>query len=120
MAQFRTSTKFANWKRLLISGLVSALIAGISFSLVLYGGGRMLRDISLILFFMALGFGLPAFVTPHLNNIMNVMLVILVWFLVGTTVAYFGKRNVMAVGLWLVVYAISSLITLYLFAQSLY
>ena len=120
MTDASACNKMAQWKRALISGLISASIAGICISLLLYDGGRAIRDISLILFFMALGFGLPAILVTFLSKAMIVVLVVCAWFLVGIVITRIAKRNIIAIGLWLAVYALSSLIALYLFVQSLY
>jgi len=114
------SNKLTYWKRALFGGLISASIAGICISLLLYDGGRAIRDISLILFFMALGFGLPAILVTSLSKVMIVVFVIFTWFLVGTVITRIARRKIAAIGLWLAVYALSSLIALYLFVQSLY
>jgi len=120
MTESPASNRFAYWKRVLIGGLISALIAGLCVGLLLYSGGRPIRNVSVILFFMMLGFGLPAFIIASSGNVISIMAVIVFWFLLGTAITYFARKNMVAIGLWFVVYVISCAVTLNLFIQDLY
>lgn len=99
-------SKFFQQKRLLVGGLISALIAGISFSLLFYSDQS-----SGSLLFFALGFTLPLLFFDVSSHVVGVIVVVF-WFIVGVTVTCFTRANIKAIGLWLVVYIISFVATL--------
>jgi hypothetical protein len=101
-------------QRGLIGGLISALLGGGCFSLFLYGAGSRLDG---ILMFVCLGFGLPALIDPTTSEFTYILRVTIFWFGIGGAIGYLVRNNKAAIGIWLLVYAISSGISIALFAN---
>jgi len=101
MYKSSTSNKFNRFIRPIVSGFLSALVAGICVAI-------SFRVDSLLL----IGIYLPIFIIdPHYFPL-RVVTIIIFWFVVGLTVAYLARKNLMAVGLWLMLYIVILLIAL--------
>lgn len=103
MTESSTSNNFAQLKRVLIGGLLSASAAGIIYYLYAF---KLIVINTAIMFFMILGFELPAMLFDSLNQIVNTITVTVIWFLIGGAVTYFIKTNKRAFVFWLVTYII--------------
>ena len=102
--------KSARLQRSLIGGLISGLLCGIL--IALSEGGA---PIEMLLF----GFVLPLFLFDSLSQIDSYMVVITFWFLVGATITYFVSKNLVAIVLWLAVYALSFILAFLSFASAM-
>lgn len=98
MTESPTPSKFAQWKRPLIGGVLSALIAGIFLIVAEVFSGKVTE-------LLALGFSLPTLFTSNIG--FAVFLSILFWFIAGATIAHQVRKNVLAMVSWLVLYMIS-------------
>ena len=112
MMEQRTVNRFT-WKRSLIGGLISALIAGVCFGLYIYGPRVSTAG---AISFLLLGFGFLGLVNNNWGTI-GLTLTVIFWFLVGGGINYFIRKNSIAIAVWLIVYAISFAISLALFAD---
>ena len=102
-------------KRGLIGGIISALLGGGGTSLLIYPVfGRHVQD---PLIFVLLGFGFPALINSSISNFGDLFLAIVYWFLAGAMIGYFARNNRAAIGIWLLVYIISSAISIALWAN---
>jgi ABC-type transport system involved in multi-copper enzyme maturation permease subunit len=112
MTESPSPNKSAQWKRVLIGGLISASIGGICIVLIVGG-----IEIPLL----ALGFGLPILFYNTSSNIVDIMMVIVFWFMIGAVLTYlstyFPKKNLVAIGLWLMVYVISYVISFFYYGM---
>ena len=98
MTESSTPNKFAQWRRPLLGGLLSAIIAGIFLFIAEIFSGKVTE-------FLTLGFSLPTLFTS--NTGFAFFLSILFWFTAGATIAYLSRKNVMAIVFWLVLYIVS-------------
>ena len=98
MIESPTPNKFAQWRRPLLGGLLSAIIAGIFLFIAEIFSGKVTE-------FLTLGFSLPTLFTS--NTGFAFFLSILFWFMAGATIAHLSRKNVMAIVYWLVLYMVS-------------
>lgn len=102
MNESPTANKLAKWKRPLMSGLLSGLIAGVL----------------VILNFFAMGFLLPVaivhfFLPDFGQSIFNVSLIVVIfWFAVGIVITTLSKNNRTAIVWWLLTYFVCAFITI--------
>lgn len=101
-------------KRGLIGGIISALLGGGCTSLLIYPVFGRYVDAPLI--FVLLGFGFPALNDSSSSKFSGLFLAIVYWFLAGAMIGYFARNNRAAIGIWLLVYIISSAISIALWA----
>jgi hypothetical protein len=111
MTQPNTSNQI---KRGLVGGLISAVLGAGCFSLFLYEGGSRLQG---VLMFVCLGFGFPALMDLNSSNFIYILRVAIFWFLTGGIIGYFARNNKVTIGIWLLVYAVSSAVSIALFAN---
>ena len=97
MTESPTPGKFAKWKRPLIGGLLSALLAGVI----------LISQSSGILF---VGSAVPVwmFIPPTTDNVPMpvVPFAMLLWFLMGAVIAHIERNNMRAFLSWLILHAI--------------
>lgn len=65
------------------------------------------------------GFVLPLFLFDSLSQIVSYMVVITFWFLVGAAITYFVNKNLVAIVIWLAVYALSFILAFLSFASAM-
>jgi len=70
-----------------------------------------------VLSFILLGFGAPAFISQYSGRVVAVLTVIVFWFLVGALISRLARKNIIAIGVWLLVYVISLALSLAIFAE---
>ena len=111
------SGKMKQWKRLLISGVLSAIVAGFT---IYFAIGVASNPITL---FLAAAFSIPAYFVQTVTAIFTrdplrgetlpvFSISLLFWFVAGVTISYFGKTNKAAINLWLLLYAAMLLLSL--------
>jgi len=98
MIESPTPNKFTQWRRPLLGGLLSAIIAGIFLFIAEIFSGKVTE-------FLTLGFSLPTLFTS--NTGFAIFLSILFWFTAGATIAHLSGKNGMAIVYWLVLYIAS-------------
>jgi hypothetical protein len=117
MTESYPPNNFPRWKRPLISGLISAGMAGICFGLLLYNPRTASGS---IVWFLLLGFLAPGLLDQSASRVVSLLIVIVFWFLIGTGIGHLFRKNWIAIGVWLIVYAISFGLSLALFAEMNY
>lgn len=108
MTESPSPNKSAQWKRVLMGGLISALLAGIGYDLFIAGVNN---DFIIIL---TVGFLVTYYIFMFPSAIIGIGIAIVYWFLIGATVTYFVKSNLFAIVFWFVTYIISSFMTIIL------
>jgi len=119
MTESSTPSKLAKWKRPLIGGVLSVLftvpvIGWVTVSLV----GEDVGGLILLVFL-----GPPAFILQILylegawwdNSIQLITVATGFWFIVGAIIAYLIKSNKNAIFLWLLVFILQIVLTIWLF-----
>jgi hypothetical protein len=110
-----TPKKSVYGKRALIGGLLSSAIASACFGFFIYNARFVVRG---IFFFLLLGFGYPGLLlNRYAGNIILILTAAVFWFITGALISRLARRNIVAVGIWLIVYAISTLLSLAWFAK---
>ncbi len=104
MTESPTSSKLAKWKRPLIGGLISALLA---VSSIFYA---YLTDADYPVSYLSGGFSAPAYIfteaafydfqIPARFSLSSLTLTFLLWFVMGASISYLIKKNWKAVGCW--------------------
>jgi len=99
MTESPAPNKFTQWKRPLIGGLLSALIAGIAL-VVLYKFD----------FFLFVGFITIGMIIPNIflggSNLWISVLSIVFWFFAGSVITHYFKNN-KVIGVWIILYIVS-------------
>ena len=117
--------KMKKWKRPLISGVLSAAIAGFT---IYFAIGVAPNPITL---FLAAAFSIPAYFVQTVTSIFTpdpragetlpvFSISLLFWFIAGIVIVYFGKTNKAAITLWLWVYAVMLVLSLLNFVVHLF
>jgi hypothetical protein len=99
----------SQWKRPLIGGILSAILAG----LTIYTGFYFMPNIATG--FFALIFITPAYLVEscisvitfpafQLNESLGLFIAIIFWLIAGTTITKYFERNKAAIGCWLLLY----------------
>jgi hypothetical protein len=106
--------KVMNWKRALIGGLISALAAGVCFGVFLFNS-RLISGS--VIAFILLGFAFPGLLIRYSGNTVIFFTVIAFWFLAGVSMGWFVKRNMIAIGAWFLLYILSLIFSVAIFAE---
>jgi hypothetical protein len=115
MPELFTQKKSVYWKRTLIGGLLSSAFASACFGFFIYNAQFVVRG---IFFFLLLGFGYPGILlNGYASNIILVLAAAVFWFMIGALISRLARRNIVAIGIWLIAYAISTLLSLAWFAE---
>jgi hypothetical protein len=113
MTESLTPSNFAKWKRPVIGGVISASIA--AFFMLLYFLAYRIDWFYDFLFstldmdMLGAGFyapGLPFWLVrfDDLQGSISTVFSIFVWFLAGFTITYLVRKNIIAIGLWILLY----------------
>lgn len=108
------SNKVTNWKRALIGGLISALVAGVCFGVLLLNSRLFSGS---VIFFMLLGFAFPGLLFRYSGNVVVFLTVVAFWFLAGVSIGWFVKRKTIAIGAWFLLYILSFMFSVAIFAE---
>ncbi len=109
-----TPGKFARWKRPILSGILSASIAGVFFFGLLamnqgyYISGNY-KILNLITYIAGVGFAAPAVLVLGINFqsiALASTIILLFWFLVGVLIGKHTKTNLLAIVFWFFIYLV--------------
>ena len=120
MTELPTSSKFAKWKRPLISGVLSTVVAGFTIFIGFWVAPNQITA------FMALAFSSPAYFVETATSAFTpypltreafwvFSISLLFWFAAGATITHFIKRNKTAIALWFLLYIMMFLLSFLLF-----
>lgn len=115
-----TQSKFARWKRPILSGFLSASTAGIFIiGLLAMNQGYYISNnykiLNLITYIVGVGFATPAVLVLGINFqsiVLASAITLLFWFLVGVLIGKHTKTNFLAIVFWFFIYLVSVFIAL--------
>lgn len=132
MNEDHAPSKFSKWKQPLIGGLWSAIPAGVLIVLLNWSfnsdpSAGLLFDAYDIIFILSVGFLLPDI--PILiyslltggnlmtngipSDLLSFLITVIFWFILGVVITNSSKSNETAIKRWLLIYMLSTIITLF-------
>ena len=108
MTESPSPNKFAKWKRPLIGGFLSAVIAGGIIAVqISFDGVDFLRIPALSVITPILLFALFTNTNNLINSaLVSILLVTALWLIIGFTITYFVRNNLLAIGSWILIHVI--------------